>query len=261
MIHLFSLLIAALLVAVLAVQLMVYRKVQRVDRKVGSLDDRVRGEIRQVFRQVEALEGQYGELRSSTQALSSARGWAGSPAFLEAIGTHVLRDRPETVVECSSGASTIVLARCLQILGRGHVWCLEHEPEYAAATRRQLEEQGLAEWATVIDAPLVDTPTGLGPPQPWYRLDGLQVPSIDTLVVEGPPPGTSELARYPAGPLLMPRLSRRGRVFLDDANRPAERSIVERWMAAVPGLSLTRLPSEKGLACLAVTDPQAAKVH
>lgn len=57
-------------------------------------------------------------------------------------------------MECSSGASTIVLAQSAKLNGRGHVFSLEHDRDYATKSRVELEKQSLSDWATVIDAPL-----------------------------------------------------------------------------------------------------------
>ncbi len=162
---------------------------------------------------------------------------------------HVQQRRPETIVECSSGASTVVLAKCLQRLGKGQVYSLEHDPVYAEKTRRSLAEAGLSDWATIIDAPLaehrIDTETWQ-----WYSLDGFPDVPIDMLVIDGPPRFVSPLARYPAGPILFPRLAPQGVVFLDDAARDDESRIMARWRAEWPRLGCVRYDTEKGATLL-----------
>ena len=157
---------------------------------------------------------------------------------------------PRVIVECGSGASTVVLARACERNGRGHVWSLEHLPDMAARTRAWLDEQGLERYATVIDAPLV--PQGPdGPTRLWYAVEGLPDLPIDMVVVDGPPGVTAgSLARYPAGPRLFPRLSEDGAVFVDDADRPDERAMVLRWQQEFPLLVPTTEPCEKGAVVL-----------
>ncbi len=43
----------------------------------------------------------------------------------------------------------------MQLNARGHVYSLEHDPEYAEKTRKELQKHNLDEWATIIDAPLM----------------------------------------------------------------------------------------------------------
>ena len=54
---------------------------------------------------------------------------------------------------------------------------------------------------------------------------------IDLLLVDGPPGYGEgmERSRYPALPALEPRLAPGAMVVLDDASRPGEREIIERW--------------------------------
>jgi len=84
----------------------------------------------------------------------------------------------------------------------------------------------------------------------WYDLSGLPEVSIDMIVIDGPPETTGPLARYPAGVLLFPKLAQKACVFLDDADRPAEREAVSLWLHRYPELTHTQVPCEKGLAIL-----------
>ena len=118
-------------------------------------------------------------------SLPPTRGWAGLPDFLRHVHRITTRLRPENIVECSSGTSTVVLARTVQLNGRGHVYSLEHEPRYAQVTRAELERQGLQAYATVIDAPLRKHLLARGNRQ-WYETIG-PPPVIDLLVVDGLP--------------------------------------------------------------------------
>ena len=132
------------------------------------------------------------------------------------------------MVECGSGLSTVVLARCLQINGEGHVYSMEHMPEFAQVTREELQHQGLAEWATVLDAPLVAHNIN-GQQFQWYQVDQLPTEPFDLLIVDGPPARTGPTPRYPAGQKLFARLSPRATIFIDDAARPEERAVIGKW--------------------------------
>lgn len=171
--------------------------------------------------------------------------WSAAPDFLELIAAHTLAARPSTVVECSSGITTLVLARCCAINGLGHVHSLENGPEFAARTRAEIERFGLAAYATVIDAPLVpcviDAEDYL-----WYDLAGFEPSAIDMLVIDGPPGFIQRHSRYPALPRLVERFAEGCAIFLDDAARPDEREIVARWLTHFPWLSHEYLANERG---------------
>jgi predicted O-methyltransferase YrrM len=238
-----------LLIVVIAVlMVLTFHKVRRIDLRTWSQEERLKADQHQHFRQIEALIALYWDLKP-TQALPATREWVGSPDFLRTVMRRVRDTRPAVVVECSSGTSTLVIARALQLNDGGHVYSLEHEPRFAGETRELLARHGLSGWATVIDAPLIETECE-GVRQPWYDLSGLQAAVIDLLVIDGPPESTASQARFPAGPKLFPRLAPGGCVMLDDANRPDERRAVERWLGAHPGFAITWQACEKGLAIL-----------
>ena len=202
-----------------------------------------------LFRQMEALQGLHVEL-DLKNSLPPTRGWAASPDFLLELARHVRTAQPLTVLECSSGTSTLVLARCLQLNGTGKVYSLEHDAHFAHQTRMQLRRHGLEDWAVVLDAPLRSHQLE-GESWPWY--DDSALPAglpIDLLVIDGPPQATRKLARYPAGPLLFPRLSTGASVFLDDAGRADEQAILQRWQAAFAELQRSARECEKGCAVL-----------
>jgi predicted O-methyltransferase YrrM len=202
-----------------------------------------------LFRQLEALQGLYAELGLNA-SLPGTRDWAASPDFLLQLARHARMVKPALVVECSSGTSTLVLARCMQLNGAGRVLSLEHDPHYAEQTRQQLRHHGLQEWAQVLDAPL-SLQALAGEQWPWYNISTLPAGlRIDLLVIDGPPQATRSCARYPAGPLLFPHLASGAAVFLDDAARADETAIVQRWQQEFPALALSSRVCEKGCAVL-----------
>ena len=210
--------------------------------------ERLAGErIDNAFTQLETLRALDKDL-ALPASLPPTRGWAGSPDFLRHVHRIATRLRPENIVECSSGTSTVVLARTAQLNGRGHVYSLEHEPQYAQITRTELERQGLQAYATVIDAPLCKHSLARGDWQ-WYETAGLpQI--IDLLVIDGPPATTQPLARYPAVAVLNDRIAAGGRVILDDAARPDERTAVAYWNSDFQFVPEAELFAEKGIAFL-----------
>lgn len=238
-----------LIVLLAAVSLYTLHKVRLIHLMAHELKDQAQRQPAELYRQLEALHGLYHEL-GLEQSLPATRGWAASPDFLLEVARHARTARPGVVVECSSGTSTLVLARCLQRNGYGKVYSLEHDPVYAEQTRRQLQRHGLQDWATVYQAPLQEHALG-GQQWPWYACTMLPAElKVDLLVIDGPPMATRPLARYPAGPLLFHRLASGAQVFLDDAARPDEQAILARWNREFPQLSQRHVNCEKGCAVL-----------
>lgn len=92
--------------------------------------------------------------------------WAASPEFLRAVHDNACG----YVVECGSGASTLLLAA----MGC-EVTTLEHEEEHAARVLWNLRKYGLEDRVNLICKPLK---------YGWYDFAGA---TCDTLVIDGPP--------------------------------------------------------------------------
>jgi predicted O-methyltransferase YrrM len=239
-----------LIVLVIAVCLITLHKVRRAHLMLFAIARdaaEARTEVKQIYPQLQSYFDLV-TLLGLRAPLSQLRGWASSPDFLLEIARRCLQRRPVTVLECSSGASTVVLARCCQMNGHGHVYSLEHDPLYAGRTQSLLKHHQLDSWATIIDAPLKTWPQ-LGQ-KLWYSLDLLpsNLGPIDLLVIDGPPKDIGIMARYPALSLLRPYFAPSITVLMDDASRPDERAIVEAWKAENPDFRFELLPLEKGCA-------------
>lgn len=236
------------------------RRLARLERSSRALHVRTRKAIdraeRRGFAQVEAM----GWLRASLgleHPLPATRGFAAAPDLLVELVRTLDRTRPQVVVELGSGVSTVVLAARLKALGSGRVIAVEHDPDYARQTRDELAFQGLADVATVIEAPLGPIRVGEAD-RIWYQVPPGVLPSgIGLLLVDGPPAATGPLARYPALPLLRDRLAPGAVVLVDDAVRADEQEMVARWQAETPGLDVERLPFDSGAFRLTLGGPPA----
>lgn len=183
------------------------------------------------------------------QGLPYVRHWSAGADFLALLVEHVLKTGPATIVECGSGLSTLMMARCCQLNGRGRLYSLEQAAEHAARSRAELARYGMEAHAEVLEAPLRPYRLG-GDTYAWYDLTDLPETVIDLLVIDGPPGRLAPLARYPALPLLYPRLSPASRIYLDDAARPDERAILQRWLSEFPDLVLSEVKTGRGCAIL-----------
>ncbi len=175
--------------------------------------------------------------------------WSAAADFLHHLIDDCLENKPAQILECSSGLSTLVLARCCQINQCGQVFSLENGQEYAEKTRSQLLALGLNEYATVVHAPLQSYSLG-GKNFDWYALEQLPTEPIELLVIDGPPGFIQHHSRYPALPLLRHLLADNCRIYLDDAGRDEEKEIVALWMKTFPGIQHKFFSTERGCSLL-----------
>ncbi len=184
-------------------------------------------------------------------------------AGLVAVCNDVVLSDRRCLVELGSGTSSVLLARLLRDRWPGgdyrHV-SVEHDPAWAQWVAAQLAREGLADRTTVLQVPLGPHPYGQAG-LPWYDDEQLRRgldaalgdEPVDLLVVDGPPADTADkvLARYPALPVLRPRLAPGATVVLDDVERPGEQEVLHRWereldvrferRAAAAGVALGRV--------------------
>tara|TARA_R110002073_G_scaffold502_14_gene4258 strand:- start:13748 stop:14512 length:765 start_codon:yes stop_codon:yes gene_type:complete len=245
-----------ILVLILCLLILTYRKIRKIHISSYELTDKtadIDTEFKSLYGQIQA----YIDLKALlglTQPLPRLRGWAASPDFLIEIAKHALKEKPRCTVECSSGASTIVLARCAQISNTGHVFSLEHDARFAEITKNNLKDCGLADWATVIVAPLERTKENVV--SEWYSNSGYKdLQNIDLLVIDGPPATANELARYPAVPNLIERLVDGSAIYLDDTNRAGEQEIISKWLGDSRLVLQRTIDLEKGAVELRYTKP------
>ena len=195
----------------------------------------------------------YSEIQAKlglSQPLPYTLDWSAAPDFIGLIVEHALQAKPEIIVECSSGLTTLVLARCCQLNERGRVISLENGEEYAEQTLQKLCEFGLADYSHVIHAPLEKV--SLDRDYDWYSLKALPEVSIDMLVIDGPPGFIQKNSRYPALPLLFDKFSKQANVFLDDAARDDEKELVAQWLSEFSGVEHEYLDFERGCSVLDV---------
>lgn len=178
-------------------------------------------------REVEALLQLFGKVEP-VAPMPSSGAWALNPTELLELWSVIERTQPKLVVELGSGTSTVWIGYALQRC-QGRLVSVEHQPEYGADTRAQLDRHGLSEIVEVRDAPLQPVEVD-GEVYSWYDLSALtDLDQIDLLVVDGPPGATGPRARYPALPLLTDRLSATATVVLDDVDREDEQAILQAW--------------------------------
>jgi len=183
------------------------------------------------------------------KSLPITEDWSAAADFLLVISNYCLSQKPQVIVECSSGTSSIVLARCCQKNTQGHVYSLENGAEYEKQTRQQLDDFSLAEYCDVVHAPLQDYNLDDVSFQ-WYEKKNLTAEKIDMLVIDGPPGFIQKQSRYPALPLLHERLAEQCVIFMDDAARDDEKTIVKRWLKSYPEFQFEYVDNSRGCSIL-----------
>ena len=205
-----------------------------------------------LFRQVQAYYNLMKYLRS-TILLPPLRGWAASPDFLLVIAEHARQEKPKVIIECGSGASSVVLAQCVKLNGEGQVFSLEHDPKYSQRTRELLEKNRLNNYVTLVDAPLKKYSRN-GEKYQWYSLENLpKLYEIDMLVIDGPPAYLGPKARYLALPKFIDKFSKNCSAFLDDAGRESERSCIKSWSEEFKNIKVKYIDCEKGCAQISLS--------
>jgi predicted O-methyltransferase YrrM len=217
---------------------------------VRRVEGDIKKEVRQTFRQLEALQNLSAVLPAS-DVLPATRGWAASPDLLVVLVDLVITERPSLVVECGSGTSTLWLAlamRRFEIDGR--IIALDHDPVFGGKTRDFLARHDVRDLAEVRDAPLESFSLD-GEAYSWYARQAWEdLTGIDLLFVDGPPATTGHHARYPALPLLSGSLRPAATVVLDDLVVPDMQQVLRLWLDAYPDFGSEILPLEKQAAVL-----------
>jgi predicted O-methyltransferase YrrM len=165
-----------------------------------------------------------------SDALPNLGSWKADTGLLTLLTDHILQFKPRLVVEFGTGASTLILARALQMAGGGQLISFEQHADFVDATREWLAEHGLeADLRAVPLGPPLDGWPGL-----WYEHGPLPV-GIDLMLIDGPPWTIHPLTRGNASSLFG-HLAPGGTIMLDDAARPGERLVAWRWKRDHPDM-------------------------
>lgn len=231
---------------VLAGQLEIFRRIQtKMDRIANTARDQRDAD----YRQLESLQALYNVV-DPILPLPPMRRWAISPDIAVLVIDEIKKNKPKTIVEASSGVSTLISGYCLKEQGEGRVVSLDHDETYQVISQESVERHGIDSFASVRHAPLVSHDID-GKEWQWYDLNALSdVQEIEMLIIDGPPKDVQSLCRYPALPLLVGKMSHDAIIILDDAARVDEREIVLRWVKEYPEFVASFVETELGTAIL-----------
>lgn len=164
-------------------------------------------------------------------ALPHLGSWKADIGLLKLLADHIIERKPRLVLEFGAGASTLVIAKAMQLAGGGRLISFDQHEDFVEATRKWLADHDLD--ADVRAVPLRSAPGGW--PGLWYD-HGRLPDGIDLIVVDGPPWTIHPLTRG-AAETLFDRIVPGGTIMLDDAARPGERLVARRWRKAHPDFS------------------------
>jgi predicted O-methyltransferase YrrM len=181
--------------------------------------------------------------------------WALAPAALVWIANLIQTHSIQTVLELGSGLSTILLAALKQQGKIQHTLSLEHDPHWHRYVIERLRQKGLQDHAQVQLCPLRQFPLN-GELVKWYDPETIPPFTADLILIDGPPSQTDLLARHPAPHLLQSAIRPGTWMILDDADRPTEQAIIQRWLQEFPTLQwVEKVAIDTGLAILRFVHP------
>jgi predicted O-methyltransferase YrrM len=157
------------------------------------------------------------------------------PVCLATILNDIIINQRKQILEFGSGISTLLIGR----LARKNnltlsLISIEHDAQWAQLLEAIILTEQLESFIEIVHAPLQPCSFSIGSNK-WYdekKVDNKTGNKLfDLVIIDGPPAyeKVKQEARYPAGPYVYGKLTENAAVFLDDAEREGERSILKKW--------------------------------
>jgi Methyltransferase domain len=148
-------------------------------------------------------------------------GFAAQTDYLEEVSSQAAKTNGP-ILECGSGLTSVMLGL---LAGRRGVqtWSLEHFAEWRTRVTTVLERFEIPN-VQICAAPL----RSFGEFE-WYAAPLAEMPKEFQLVICDGPPGATAGGRYGLLPVLGQRLPAGSLILLDDATRPGEVEVLQRW--------------------------------
>ncbi len=141
------------------------------------------------------------------------KSYAAPVEYMELMA-KMARNSDGAIVECGSGATTMILQQLCRENPDLEVLSLEHDEGWYKKAQKLMNPDVANH--RLVHAPIKDS---------WYNLDGVDLPErIGMVVVDGPP---GAIGRYGAFPALKPRLHYGYAFLVDDARR--DKPMLDRW--------------------------------
>ena len=174
------------------------------------------------------------DLESIWDEVCGASSWAMPSQAVLWMWHFLQQKRPRTIVEFGSGISTLLFASyaLANPTHRVQVLTIDHEQAWIDTVNQKLAERQLDRFITTIHAPIVSfddasESSGVYAPRRVRRgIHSLQS-QIDFVLIDGPP--AHLYGRGGTLPQVLPWLSDKATVLLDDACRPHEFQLCSDW--------------------------------
>jgi hypothetical protein len=161
------------------------------------------------------------ELLSELLAGWGNEGFAAQTDYLEEVCSQAARTSGP-VLECGSGLTSVMLGLLAGRRGL-QTWSLEHVAEWRSRVTNVLERFEIPN-VQICGAPL----RSFGEFD-WYDAPLALMPKEFQLVICDGPPGSTAGGRYGLLPVIGERLPAASVILLDDAGRPGEVEVLQRW--------------------------------
>jgi glycosyltransferase involved in cell wall biosynthesis len=150
-------------------------------------------------------------------------GFAARIDLLTEVATRAVNTRGP-ILECGSGMTTLLMGL---LAGRRGVktYSFEHIDEWRTRVLNALEHFEIPN-VEILSTPLRDF-DGFS----WYDAPLAELPTSFDLVICDGPPGETLGGRYGLLPLMRARLGKGAVILLDDAERPGEVEVLQRWLS------------------------------
>ena len=179
-------------------------------------------------------------------------GFSACSDYLNIVAREILIRKPQQILECGSGLSSIVSSYILKRNNSGKILSLEHLEWVQNAVNKELVLHNLEDFADVVHSPLVEVSTSIGK-MSWYKSDIIDdLDEIDMVIVDGPPKHTHKMARYPLLELVYKKLAKDAIIIMDDTNRKDEAKILKIWKHKYPNIIIRRFLTKQGAAIIEI---------
>ncbi len=225
----------------------IINELKQAHQNITHLENTSVKKIDECFFQIEALFSIFFSIKPNFP-IQSTTGWAASAGLIKKVMEIIFEKKPVRTFEVGSGLSTLIIGHCLKKLGQGKLIAIEHEQKYLEQSQSMINVHGLNDFVSIIHAPIKEYAIG-GKKWLWYEdtvMKSLPEKSIDFLLIDGPPESLQPLSRYPAIPLLYKYIRKDALAILDDANRPGEKEIMEKWKNEYKTLRYHKGETERG---------------
>jgi hypothetical protein len=164
------------------------------------------------------------------------------PFCMAHVVNDIIINERKCIIEFGSGISTIILGRLLKKNNlTTTILSIDHNADWLKFLNKSKEINEIKDQVQLIHAPLKASNYSIDDMM-WYDTTILSKETsgkvFDMVLIDGPSAyqPTIEKSRYPALPFVINKLACNSSIYLDDANRPGEKYILQEWGKHFPSI-------------------------